>query len=173
MDGKKEELLAALQNKASQSSATLVATPEGFRIVPVRDGQPLQPQQIGSLSGEDAAIWKKTYHDLQHELNEVVHDVRKLELEALVELEELERRVASSVVDVAMEDLKSQFGDYTKVLEYLEQVHSDILDNVDLFRSDEEADIEGGMVANFRVARNFAAIALMFSSTTNRRSKLR
>ena len=73
-------------------------------------------------------------------LLEVVHQARKMELEAQNELEELKRRVASSVVDVALEELKKTFSDHEEVTAYLDQVHQDILDNVDLFRAEENGD---------------------------------
>lgn len=138
LDRNREELFAALQKKAMAKNAILLATPEGFKIVPSQEGQPLQSQDIASLSEEQQTAWKETYHDLQHALNEVVHQVRKMELEASNELEELERRVASSVVDVALDELSVQFSAYEKVVQYLDLVHTDILENVDLFRAEDE-----------------------------------
>jgi predicted ATP-dependent protease len=42
------------------------------------------------------------------------------------------------VVDVAMTELKEQFASFEKVSTYLDDVHRDILDNVDLFRTEDE-----------------------------------
>lgn len=155
MDQNREDLFAALQQKAATMNGALLASPEGFRIVPAQDGQPLQPQQFSDLPEEEQAAWKETYHVLQHELNEVVHQVRKLEIEALNDLEELKGRVASSVVDVAMKDLKDQFSDYAKVIDYLEQVHKDILENVDLFRAEDEGEDEEDEVHEFPADEEF------------------
>jgi lon-related putative ATP-dependent protease len=142
LEGKRDESFITLQNKAKSMGAMLLSTPEGFRIVPAKDGQPLQAQQIAELTEEEQATWKETNHSLQHELNEAIHQARRLELEAQDELEDLKRRVASSVVDVAMDELKQAFAEHEKVTGYLDQVHQDILDNVDLFRADEDGDGE-------------------------------
>jgi lon-related putative ATP-dependent protease len=138
LERKREELFTALQNKARGMDALLMSTAEGFRIVPSKDGQPLQQQEFASLAEEEKATWKETYHYLQHDLNEVIYQARKMELEAQNDLEDLKRRVANSVVDVAMEELKRAFSSHEKVTAYLDQVHEDIIDNVDLFRSEED-----------------------------------
>ncbi len=148
LEGKREQVFVALQQHAKKMGAVVASTAEGFRIVPGKDGQPLQPQDLAQLTEEQQAAWKQTYHDLQHELNEAVHQARKLELEAQDDLEGLKRRVASSVVDVALEELKEDFSSFERVESYLEQLHQDILDHVDLFREEDEgADQEGEPVS--------------------------
>jgi predicted ATP-dependent protease len=155
LEGKREELFVALQNTAGEMGAVLLTTPEGFRIVPAKDGQPLQAQDIAALSEAEQEAWKETNHKLQHELNEAVHQARKKELEAQNEQEDLKRRVASSVVDVAMKELKEQFSEFDRVVAYLEHLHKDIVDNVDLFRTDaeENGDDEDGQ--EFPAAEEF------------------
>jgi lon-related putative ATP-dependent protease len=155
LEGKREELYLALQNRAREMSAVLLTTPEGFRIVPAKDGQPLQAQDIAALSEAEQAAWKETLHNLQHELNEVVHQARKMELEAQNEQEDLKRRVASSVVDVAMKELKEQFSEFERVIAYLEHLHKDIVDNVDLFRTETEEDADNEDGQEFPAAEEF------------------
>jgi predicted ATP-dependent protease len=106
--------------------------------MPAQDGQPMQPQAFAPLSEEEQAAWKEIHHSLKHELNEVAHQAMKMEQETQNELEGLKRRVASSVVDLAMAELKEQYVTIDQVSNYLDQVHNDILDNVDFFRSEAE-----------------------------------
>jgi len=138
LEGKRDQVFVALQQEARSLGAVVINTAEGFRIVPGQDGQPLQPQEIAQMTEEEQAAWKETNHELEHELNEAVHQARKLEIQAQDELEDLKRRVASSVVDVALDELKEAFSPFEKVIDYLEQLHQDILDHVDLFREEED-----------------------------------
>jgi lon-related putative ATP-dependent protease len=149
LDRRREVLFAELQKKAGAQNAVLLSTAEGFRIVPLVNGQPLQPQELSSLSAEELEAWKATHHDLQHDLNETVHQARKIEIDAQIELEDLKRRVASSVVDVAFNELKDAFDQYARVTSYLDQLHRDILDNVDLFRTDADDLESGGEAAEY------------------------
>jgi lon-related putative ATP-dependent protease len=144
LESKRDQVFDALQEKAEAMNAVVVSTAEGFRILPGKDGEPLQPQELAQLTKEQQAAWKETYHELEHELNEAVHQARKLELQAQDDLDDLKRRVAGSVVGVAVEELKESFASFGKVIDYLGQLHQDILDNVDLFREkDEERDEQG------------------------------
>ncbi|UCC54669.1 MAG: AAA family ATPase [Anaerolineaceae bacterium] len=138
MSDKREAIFLSLQVKARQVNALLITSPEGLQIVPAKDGKPLQQQDFAALSAEEKTAWKKTNHALQHELNEAVFQARKLETEAEDELLELKRRVAGSVVDVAVAELHEQYGQFEEVLAFLKEVHKDILDNVDIFRAEED-----------------------------------
>ncbi len=168
LEQKRENLFVVLQEQASSVGALLLSSPEGFRIVPARDGQALQNEAITALSEEEQEQWKSTHHDLQHQLNEVVHQARKMELEAQNELEELKRRVASSVVDVALEELKKTFSDHEEVTAYLDQVHQDILDNVDLFRAEENGDDGEALVPASEEFRRYQVNVLVDHKNTDR-----
>ncbi|MFN2221879.1 MAG: ATP-binding protein [Chloroflexota bacterium] len=144
LESKRDQLFEALQDKAKAMNAVVISTAEGFRIVPGKDGQPLQPQELAQLTKEQHAAWKETDHELQHELNDAIHEARKLEIQAQDDLDDLKRRVAGSVVDVAMEEIKEAFASFGRVIDYLEQLHHDILDNVDLFREEDEVGDEDG-----------------------------
>ncbi|MGD2079135.1 MAG: ATP-binding protein, partial [Chloroflexota bacterium] len=140
LEGKRDQVFAALQEKARAMNAVVVSTAEGFQIVPGKDGRPLPQEEFAQLSKEEQAAWKETNHELRHELNEALHRARKLEVQAQDDLDDLKRRVASSVVDVAVEELKEAFESFEEVVAYLEQLHQDILDHVDLFRAEENGD---------------------------------
>jgi len=153
LESNRDQLFVDLQEKAIASGAMLLSTPEGFRIVPAREGQPLQPQDMATFSDEEQAAWKEIHHTLQHQLGEAIHQARKLETATRDQQEELKRRVASSVVDVALKELKDGYATHEKITAYLEQLYLDILDNVDLFRVDEEeqdADSEILIAEEFR-----------------------
>jgi len=101
-------------------------------------------EQYAMLGQERKDAWVQTNHNLQHALNEAVHQARKLEINARQELEDLQRRVAASVVDGAIAELKAEYADHAKVLVYLDMLHQDIIDNVDLFRAEEEEEEDNG-----------------------------
>ena len=150
MADKREALFQELQSKAIKANGFIATSAEGLNIVPSRDGKPLQPQEFTALSEEEKAKWRETFHQMQHELNETIYQARKLEKESEDELEELKRRVASSVVDLTMVDIKQQSTDLPEMSTYLERVHKDVLDNVDLFRPVEDEDVNDSPPERFR-----------------------
>lgn len=134
MENRRAMLFTTLQQKANKIGAAILPSAEGFQIVPAVDGQPLQREQLATLSEEQLTAWKETFHVLQHELNETLHQARKLEHEAQNQLDELIQRVARSVVDVAIAEIKEPFAGQDEVQAYLDSVHQDIIENVDVFR---------------------------------------
>lgn len=138
MVDKREAIFLQVQRAAQKVNALLISSAEGLQIVPAENNKPLQPQEFQALPDEQKAAWRKTQQALQHDLNEAVYQAHKLEAEAEDQLEDLKKRVAGSVVDVALSGLEDQFTTNDKVSTYLAEVHKDILDNVDLFRSEED-----------------------------------
>jgi lon-related putative ATP-dependent protease len=150
MVNKRERLYLTLQLEAQQVNALLISSAEGLKIVPAKNNKPLEPQEFAALSDEDKTAWKKTYQALQHDLNEAVYQAHKLEAEAEDSLEDLKKRVAGSVVDVALAELEKQFTDHEEISAYLANIHKDILDNVDLFRAGEDEDEDVEQPEHFR-----------------------
>jgi len=144
LDSEREGLFMALQEQAREQNAALISSPEGFKIAPLHEGKPMTAEQYAMLGQERKDAWVQTNHNLQHALNEAVHQARKLEINARQELEDLQRRVAASVVDGAIAELKAEYADHAKVLVYLDMLHQDIIDNVDLFRAEEEEEEDNG-----------------------------
>lgn len=134
MEAAREELFNQLQSQALSMGAVLLRTPEGFTFAPAVDGRPLPPEQAAQMNADQQAAWRESLHSLEHRLNEAVYQARKLEGEAAAALDELVRRVASSVVDVEMDAMKSEFAEFEHVRQFIEQVRLNVLDNVHLFR---------------------------------------
>ncbi len=65
-------------------------------------------------------------------------------------MEALTKRVAGSVVAVAMAELEQNFGIYDEIPAYLSQLHEDILGHVDLFRVEADDDESPDQVDRFR-----------------------
>lgn len=139
LNEKREELFTDMQNLAVEMGATLLATPEGFRLVPARDGKPLTPEELSQLSEEDQSSWKEVSQSLEHKLNQTIHEARMLESGAQEKVDDLIRRVASSVVDVIINEIRDSFKEIEDVQEYLDQIYDDVLDNAKLFQADSKS----------------------------------
>ena len=142
-DRRREGLFDALNQQAAALNAAVVRTAEGFRILPAADGQPLPPEQLGALSVEEIARWRDANHTLQHALNEVLFRSQQLEREAQAAVLALVRRVAGTVVDGAIAELKENFARLPQLSPFFDALHQDILDNVDLFRGENAPPING------------------------------
>ncbi len=135
---RRDDLFSSLQTRAAKKGAAISAGPEGMQIIPLREGRPVSPNEFEQFTKEEAQAWKETAHDLEHMLNETLYQIRLLERETQEEISQLVRRVAASVVDVAIEELIQEYQEYEEVVDYLEMVKKDIIENIYLFRDEDE-----------------------------------
>ncbi len=138
------ERLQALGEKAAELGAVVGNTPEGWRILPARDGRPLSPEELAARTEEEQTRWKETVYTLQAELQDLSHDMRQLENEARTAMNQVMKRVANAVVQNALTILLDQFGEHPPIRAYLERVRQDIVEHVELFRPVPEHGKEDG-----------------------------
>lgn len=132
----RDALFEQLQARAASRGAGIASTPEGFQFIPLQNGQPLTPQAFAQLGPEQEQAWKETLLDLEDALNETMYQVRQQEVAGEAEIQELVRRVASTVVDMVLGATIAEYQEYGQVVEYLSAVHKDIIENIALFRDD-------------------------------------
>lgn len=135
---KRDEEFSALQTRASQANAALLTSPEGMQVIPTREGQPLTPQAFAALPEEEREAWRERAHVLEHDLETTLDRVRKMEAEAQASLHSLARNVAGTVVKAAMEEVQGRYPEHVEVQAHLDAVRGDILENLELFRSEGE-----------------------------------
>lgn len=138
-----EALFGAFQAEAARHNAALLTTPEGLRLAPARDGQPLDAAEIAAWSDEARAAWKQSQYQLERALGEVLSQSRQLEISAEQALADLVQRVAGGVVGLAFDVLRQSMADLASLFPYLEQAQQDILRNIDAFRAADQTEDDG------------------------------
>lgn len=139
LDQARNERFRRLQAYAEERGFAIVRTPSGLAFAPYRDGKLLEPAEIEALPKEAQEEMRARQPELQVEMERTLHEVRELEREGKLKLEHLDREIASSTVAPLLEPLLSQHAGLPEVVEYLEQVRSDIVENADRFKLEPEA----------------------------------
>lgn len=134
LEAERTQLFTIFQRQANSQGAAVMQTPEGFRILPTKDGQPLDPDAFSALSEEEQAAWQELQNKLEKELANVMYAAREIQNSAQDRMDELVQRVAASVVDVAISELQDQFSQHQGLSPYFESVREDILKNVSIFQ---------------------------------------
>jgi len=148
----REEELNALQEKVQAKGGALIAVPEGLQIIPAAEGKPLTPEQFSALPKDEQEQWREVSHELEHELEDTMRQVRDLETKAQEMLSGLVRKVGSSVAKLSLEPLKQTFAELDRVSAYLLQVENDIVENVRLFHDDKQSE-QGKIPADVKFRR--------------------
>ncbi len=135
---REEMSFKALGKKAHELGITLMRTPGGYTLGPIRNGKLMTPDEFKQLAEEERARIKEAIDTLNEELTELVHEVPKMHQEHQTRIRELEQDTTRGVIDPALNNLRQSYGTHTGVLDFLDTIHQDLIENVDDFFPSEE-----------------------------------
>jgi predicted ATP-dependent protease len=136
----RETLLTAFNERAGQVGFALKIAPFGMILVPIVQGRPMSDEEFAALPDPAREDLIRRRDTLQVDLEAVMKQGRELERTAQRDLEELDRKVALSVVGALMDDLDERYGAHPELAAYLAAVRQDILNNITLFRTPSAAE---------------------------------
>ncbi len=128
--------LAELEKRVKERNFVLARTPAGLLLAPVIEGKAISPEQYKQLPKEKRREIEKARQELQGNLEATMRRIRGKKKEVERRIKELDKEIASSVVAPYIEELKEKYSQIPEVLDYLEEVHKDIVESVDDFKSE-------------------------------------
>jgi len=134
-----EETFGQVQKQAQERDVALIRTPAGLAFAPLREGEVVSPDEFQKLPEEERKRFEEDIAKLQEQLQEALHQVRQWEREAREKVKELNRQVAMFAVGHRIDELHERYAELPDVVDYLDAVRQDVVENVDKFRSPEEA----------------------------------
>lgn len=135
--GRQREVeLQGMQRFALTQGFAVQLTPGGIVSIPVRDGRPLSPKDLDSLSEAERADLQLRGDAVQQHLEAGLRRLHQLEHEAGERVERLNHEVANFAVAPLIDELHTKHEGQDAVLEYLEEVRADIPGNLDAFREE-------------------------------------
>jgi lon-related putative ATP-dependent protease len=135
---RREALFAQLAERARAGGFLLQGNPAGFFLVPMADDRPMDDQMFLSLSQEERTAIMQRRDQLMDELRAALKQEQGAEMEAQERLSELERSIASMVVDSLLDRIFERFAEFPKVIEHLEAVRKDMVANIRQFQRQSE-----------------------------------
>ncbi|QHO75588.1 ATP-dependent protease [Bradyrhizobium sp. CCBAU 051011] len=130
---KQSDAFSSLSEKAASASMTIVRTPMGFVIAPVRDGKLVEPDEFNAWPEADQKAAQDTIAALQNELEQIVRHVPGWEKEHREEIQSLDRQTALVTIDQSINEAKDRFSTIAEVLKYFESVRADLIENTAIF----------------------------------------
>ncbi|KEA64713.1 ATP-dependent protease La Type II [Marinobacterium lacunae] len=130
---REESQFQALGEKAHEEQITLMRTPSGYTLGPLREGKLMTPDQFKALPEAEQTRIKAALEQLNAELTALVRELPKLQQEHREAIRALDDDITHSVIDPALSGLRQKYGTESALLEFLDQVHQDMIENVDDF----------------------------------------
>ena len=133
LEQKKSAWLNDLHVKAGQQGFGLLNTPSGLVLAPMENGQPLPPQAFQQLTAEQRRTLEATQRALTVELQDILEQIRALDEQTRAQMKEIDRSVAETAVQYNLASLKETYATHEELLLYLDELHQDIIHQIDDF----------------------------------------
>jgi lon-related putative ATP-dependent protease len=141
---KQSQGFAALRDMALARNIAILRTPLGFGLVPIENGEVVEPKVFNSWPSERRELTEKAIRDLEPELERLVRSIPRLDKEHREAVRKLDRETAQFAVGQLIDETKASFEDLPKIGEHLERMRRDLIENVGLFIPQEGSEQEPG-----------------------------
>ncbi len=137
---RQESLSKSFNQEATKKNFSIQATPLGMLILPLRKGKPLKNEELQLLPKKEQEEIENKRNQLQEKFQQIGKELRTLEREKQNKLRELDRKVALHVVEGMIDDICEKYQDNETVTSYLKEVQEDIVDSIDVFKTEKSDD---------------------------------
>jgi len=129
--------LEALQQDARRQNVSLVRTPHGFAIAPIRDGELLNDEQFEKLPPDEQERTRQAMSAVSDRLRQHIERLPQWHKERRERIKSLNREITNAAADPAIRELEAKYAELPRVVAHLRRVREDVLENAHLFRPDE------------------------------------
>lgn len=133
------ELLQSLEAEARAAGFLIQISPIGVNLIPLVEGQPMDPQQFAALPEAERQSIEERQADLMRKVGETMKRLGAVQKEAMQRIQALERRAAEVALGRPFQELLAQYRDFSDAVSYLESLRDFTLGNIGLFQEKEEA----------------------------------
>lgn len=130
---KEKEAFQALGEKASDQQIAMIQTPTGYTLAPMKEGEIISPQDFEALPEEEKSHSMEAIEALKDELKIIVRQLPGWKKESRNLFKELNKEFSQLAIDPVLQELKDKYQDHPGVLQYLQAVHTDVMDEAEAF----------------------------------------
>ncbi|MGD0158770.1 MAG: AAA family ATPase [Candidatus Bathyarchaeia archaeon] len=133
VEEERQKLIAQLTKQAQEQGFILQASPVGWLMIPVIKGKPVSDQDFIALDPKIRDAIEKKRGQLTDQFTSAMRQLKELEGKADETLKKLNRDVAIFAIGHIVTALKEEYGQFQDVTTYIDEVQTDILNNLPHF----------------------------------------
>ncbi|MHB1294677.1 MAG: Lon protease family protein [Anaerolineae bacterium] len=153
---KQNQAFEELQVRAQERNVTLLRTPAGLAVAPVRNGEVMSPDDVQRLSPEERQRLEHDVEDLQGQMQAIFRQVPTWQREVRDRIRELDREVSELAVGGLINDLCDKYAQYQEVVDYLTNVKADVVGNArELMPQEEDGTPQAAMMQRAQGSEDF------------------
>ncbi len=135
----KKEFAENRQNHFTQVEAAagklnigIIQTEKGYQPVPVRDGQPISPEEFQTYDAEQRALIESNLEQIQQNMNDASKEIQARAKEMQKKIDNMAVQLADSLFSKEIDILFAHFKDLPQVHQFLEDTKKDMVENISL-----------------------------------------
>jgi lon-related putative ATP-dependent protease len=133
VEEERQKLIGQITKQAQEQGFILQASPVGWLMIPVIKGKPVSDQEFMALEPKTRETIEKKREQLTDQFTSAMRQLKELEGKADEALKKLNRDVALFAIGHMVAGLKEEYKDFPDVIPYIDNVQSDILNNLSHF----------------------------------------
>ncbi len=134
----RDDLVTRINEEAQKEGFVIQATPMGLLTIPVKDNRPLTEEEFRVLDKDTQESITEKQRVLNEEMKKIGRQMISIEKKTMEMIDKLDREIGDFTLNLLLEDLRESFQDIPEVMHYLNEMSEDLLDNLAMFRSDEQ-----------------------------------
>jgi predicted ATP-dependent protease len=122
-----------LHDESKERAFSVKSTNDGFAFIPLRDDKEMSEKEYNDLEGAEKDEINSKVSYLKLIALEVLRHTKILKKDMSEELKKLDDTTALDIIYGKINELKDKYGDNDKINDYLEDIKTDIIENIDAF----------------------------------------
>jgi lon-related putative ATP-dependent protease len=133
-----QKLFEEVGEEAQQEGFRFQVTPVGPALIPLADGKPLSQTEYAALEESVRERLEERQAELLKKLQATYEKARELEREAAEKLQNIDKSVADFTIARLFDSLMQEYKGSERIYQYLTNLKSYTMDNLDIFKEKEE-----------------------------------
>jgi predicted ATP-dependent protease len=125
--------LEELRGQAAEKNITLLNTPMGMGFAPLADGKVMDPEAFNQLPEDDRKRIEEDIKTLQEGLRTAMQKMPAVLQEVRTRIEAVNQETTEFATGGLIRAARQRFADIEAITAYLDKVHADLKESVDLF----------------------------------------
>lgn len=127
--GREQRSLEELGDAAQAEGIALLRTPAGFVLSPMKNEQPLAPQEFADLTQEERERIEQVVQTLRERLDKLTQQLPRQRREMHERVRQATRDALALAVGHVIDELKEGFGGHPQVLAFFDEVLADVIES--------------------------------------------
>ncbi len=146
---KQKEIYEKTEESARKKNIQINRTKVGFQAIPIINEKPVTPDEFRKLPKKEQDKINKDIGIIQEEVENSIREINKINMALHADIEKMMDEVTLFVVKGRLDIIKGQYSECPDIIEFLDDIRTDIVENVNIFIASEGNSKEEDFLSRF------------------------